>query len=62
MEITEIIRRWQAGAGIRPLARMTGLSRNTIKKYVVAAEACGLARDGPAPIEAQLTELPQFHI
>ena len=61
VEITEIIRRWQAGAGIRPLARMTGLSRNTIKKYVVAAEACGLARDGPAPIEAQLITLIQLN-
>ncbi len=61
VEITEIIRRWQAGAGIRPLARMTGLSRNTIKKYVIAAEACGLARDGPAPTETQLITLVQLN-
>lgn len=38
MEITEIIRRWQAGAIVRGLARTSDLSRNTIKKCILAAE------------------------
>ena len=51
VEITEMIRRWQAGASIRGLSRATGLSRSTVRKYFVAAEGCGLARDGPPATE-----------
>jgi len=29
VEITEVIRQWQAGRGIREITRSTGLSRNT---------------------------------
>ena len=57
VEITEILRRWQAGASIRGLSRATGLSRTTVRKYFLAAESCGLARDGPAPTESQLLTL-----
>ncbi len=48
VEVTEIMRRWQTGATIRGLARASGLSRNTINKYILAAESCGLTRTGPA--------------
>ena len=41
MEIPEIIRRWQAGAGPRQIATGTGLSRNTVRKYLAAAKAEG---------------------
>lgn len=61
VEITEIIRRWQAGASVRGLSRATGLSRNTIQKYVTVAEGCGLKRDGPSPIESQLLSLVQLN-
>ena len=37
VEITEIIRIWQTGSGILPLSRLSGQSRNTIKKYLNAA-------------------------
>ena len=37
MEIQEIIRRWQAGVGPREIASGTGLSRNTVRKYLAAA-------------------------
>ena len=37
MEIQEIIRRWQAGDSQRKIALGTGLSRDTIAKYVAAA-------------------------
>jgi len=49
VEVIEILRRWQTGVGMRALARGTGLSRNTIRKYIEAAERCGLTRDGPSP-------------
>jgi len=62
VEITEIIRRWQAGATVRGLARASGLSRNTIKKYILAAEGEGLTRDGPPPTEDQVVSLIQINI
>jgi transposase len=61
VEVTEIIRRWQAGEGIRALARATGLSRNTVSKYMAAAEGLGLTRNGPSPDEAQLIALVQLN-
>ena len=57
MEIQEIIRRWQAGVGPREIAAGTGLSRNTVRKYLAAAKAEGIARDGPVPAEEQLRQL-----
>ncbi len=62
VETTEVIRRWQAGASIRGLARATGLSRNTIRGYILKAEGCGLTRDGPAPAEPQLISLVQANV
>jgi len=62
VEVIEILRRWQTGAGMRALARGTGLSRNTIRKYIEAAERCGLTRDGPSPTETQLTELVRLNV
>jgi transposase len=62
VEVAEIVRRWQAGESTRGLARATGLSRNTVKKYIRAAEACGLARDGPPPTESQIVLLVQLNV
>ena len=39
VEIREIIRRWQAGLSQRRIARGTGLSRQTVRRYIDAAEA-----------------------
>jgi len=61
VEITEVIRQWQAGRGIREIARSTGLARNTIRKYILTAQGCGLARDGPSPNESQLITLVQLN-
>lgn len=36
MEVIEVVRRWQAGESQRGIARATGLSRNTVEKYVRA--------------------------
>ena len=49
VDTQEIIRRWQAGEGYRRIASGTGLSRNTVRKYLTAAKAEGIARDGPVP-------------
>ena len=57
MEIKEIIRRWQAADSLRHIAAGTGLSRDTVRKYVVAAQKEGITRDGPAPTEEQLIRL-----
>jgi hypothetical protein len=62
VEVTEMIRRWQAGATIRGLARATGLSRNTIKKYILAAQSTGLTNSGPPPTEPQIVSLVQLNV
>ena len=57
MEIQEIIRRWQAGGSLRQIAAGTGLSRDTVTKYVAAARTEGIAQDGPVATEEQLSRL-----
>lgn len=57
VEIQEVIRRWQSGGSQRQIAEGTGLSRATVRKYLSAAEGEGIARDGPAPSEEQLSRL-----
>jgi len=61
VEITEVVRLWQAGRGIREIARSAGLGRNTIRKYILTARGCGLARDGPPPNESQPITLVQLN-
>lgn len=62
VEMAEILRQWQAGASLRGLSRITGLSRTTVRKYVQAAETCGLMRDGPPPTENQLVTLVRMNV
>jgi transposase len=57
VELTEVIRRWQTGLGLRAVARSTGLSRGTVRKYLQAAVAAGLQQDGPTPTPEQLLVL-----
>ena len=57
MEIQEIIRRWQAGEGYRRIASGTGLSRNTVRKYLTAAKVEGIAQSGAVPTVDQLSRL-----
>ena len=57
VEIKEVIRRWQAGLSQRRIARGTAVSRPTVRRYIDAAEAAGLTRDGPEPSEEQLAAL-----
>ena len=57
VEIEEVLRRWQAGEGLRRIASGTGISRVTVRKYVAAAEELGLFPGGPSPEEEQLSRL-----
>ncbi len=57
VEVTEVIRQWQSGRGIREINRSTGISRNTVRKYILNAQSCGLERDGPPPTDMQLVAL-----
>ena len=41
MEIVEVVRRWQAGESQRGVSRVTGLARETVKKYLAAAGTLG---------------------
>jgi transposase len=44
MEIVEVLRQWLLGAGMKVVARRLGLDRNTVRRYVRAAEECGLEK------------------
>src|SRR5690242_21940431 len=52
-EIREVLRAWLAGVGLRRVAGQAGVDRKTARRYVEAAVAAGLARDGGA---GQLTD------
>lgn len=45
-EIREVLRLWQAGEGLRAIARLARVDRKTVRRYVAAAQAAGLSRDG----------------
>lgn len=57
LELRELLRRWQAGDSVRAIARATGLARNTVDKYLKAAEELGIAVSGPPANDDQLTHL-----
>jgi transposase len=59
MEIVEVIRRWQLGESQRAIARASGEARETVKKYLRAAEELGVAANGPPPTEEQVVRLVQ---
>ena len=51
VEIREVIRRWQAGLSQRRIASGTGLSRQTVRRYI---EVAGLRPGAAEPSEEQL--------
>src|SRR5215831_19232718 len=55
--LREVVRRWQMGESQRAIARASGVARETVKKYVRAAEGLGLAANGPLPTEDQVVRL-----
>jgi len=52
-EIREVLRAWLSGTGLRRVAEQAGVDRKTARRYVEAAVAAGLDRDGGA---GQLTD------
>jgi len=52
IDICEIFVHWHAGRSKNDLAGSLGLSRNTVRKYVAAAEAAGMVPGGP-PVSQQ---------
>ena len=45
-EIREVLRLWVRGEGVRSTERLAGVDRKTVRRYLAAAEALGLVRDG----------------
>ena len=45
-EVKEVLRAWLAGAGKRPAAKRAGVNVKTAARYIAAAQAAGLAREG----------------
>ena len=52
-EIREVLRLWLRGEGNRAIERLSLVDRKTVRRYIGAAVACGLVRDGG---EGQLTD------
>ena len=46
IEVREVLRGWLAGAGLPTVAAQAGVDRKTARRYVQAAEAAGVAREG----------------
>ncbi len=53
-EVREVLRLWLANEGYRSIERLSQVDRKTVRRYVKAAIAVGLVRDGG---EEQLTDL-----
>ncbi|MPZ74697.1 MAG: IS21 family transposase [Nitriliruptorales bacterium] len=51
--IREVLRLWLRGEGLRSIERLVSLDRKTVRRYVQAAQAAGLVRDGG---ESQLSD------
>jgi transposase len=44
IEVKEILRLWLAGCSLREVTRLAGVDRKTVRRYVEAAQACGVDR------------------
>jgi hypothetical protein len=47
VDCQEVLRRWLAGDGVRPIARATGLDRKTVRKFVTIALGLGFQPGDP---------------
>ncbi len=53
-EVTEVLRLWLGGQGLRSVEKLVGIDRKTVRRYVEAARDLGLERDAG---EAQLSDV-----
>ena len=71
IEVRELLRVWMLGAGLRRVGALAGVDRKTARRYVDAAVAAGLDRDGGSDqlsdeligvvVEAVRPDRPQGH-
>ena len=61
IEVKEVLRRRQAGQGLREIARDTGLDRKTVRRYVQAAADGGSSEASVQHVvqEVQVRALPE---
>jgi transposase len=57
IDICEIFTHWHAGRSKNEIAGSLGLSRNTVRKYLTAAEAAGMVPGGPAVSQEEWARL-----
>jgi transposase len=48
-DVVEVLVHWQAGRTVKQIVRTTGMARNTVRKYLAAAERAGLKREPVLP-------------
>lgn len=58
IEVREVLRQYVGGAGLRAIARGTGLDRKTAAKYIAAGSGCGLRPGGAPPTDDQVAMVP----
>lgn len=61
VEIEEVIRQWQIGRGLKAISRSTGISRNTIRKYLLTAQELGIERQGQSPSPKQIAAILELN-
>jgi len=54
VEITEVLRLWQAGVPKKRIAARLGLNPKTVRRYVAVAEGIGLRKASDCASEARL--------
>src|SRR6188768_1972336 len=60
IDVREVLRRWAAGHSQRQIARETGTDRNTVARYIAAAQDAGLSPAvAAAPTDAEVHEVAQ---
>lgn len=57
LEVKEVLRLWLAGAGKKPIAAQLGLDVKTVRRYLRAAEGCGLGPRSQWLTEEQLAQV-----
>src|SRR6187549_2661689 len=58
IDVREVLRRWSAGHSQRQIARETGADRDTVARYIAAAQDAGLSPAvAAAPTDAEVHEV-----
>lgn len=60
IEIREVLRRWQAGQSIREIARESCVDRKTARRYLQAAEQCGVPREAAAVSDTHVNAVAEL--